>query len=75
MSEDDLEQVIADLLARRKAAPAGSAERKFLERQLQAIRYSREGAGEIIEALDPLTWGGVPVTPLPSRPRQEDPEQ
>jgi hypothetical protein len=53
---DELEKIIQDLIDRKNAAPEGSAERLFLERQLRGLRYTYEDAGGIIEDLDPC-WG------------------
>jgi len=55
----ELEQTIAALIARKYAAPEGSAERRFLVRQLTGLRYSREEAGGIIEDLDPHDWAST----------------
>jgi len=49
----DLEAVIADLVARKNAAPFDSAERTFYERQLRYLRYEFEDAGGLIEQADP----------------------
>jgi hypothetical protein len=54
--DEELEAVIAALVERKNAAADGSAERRFLIRQLAGLRYSRELAGPIIENLDPY-WG------------------
>lgn len=54
---DDLEKTIADLVERKNAAPRDSSEHAFYERQLRALRYSREEAGDIIEGADPMDWG------------------
>lgn len=52
-----LEQTIRNLVARKNAAPDDSAEQRFYERQLRAIRYGGdEEAGGIIEQADPH-WG------------------
>jgi hypothetical protein len=42
---------------RKNVAPFDSAERAFYERQLRALRYRFEEAGDIIEGLDPDHWG------------------
>ena len=56
LGDEELEAVIADLVARKNAAADGSTEQRFLIRQLAGLRYSREMAGPIIEELDPY-WG------------------
>jgi hypothetical protein len=53
----NLEAVIIHLVRRKNAAPFDSAERAFYERQLRALRYRFEEAGNIIEGLDPDHWG------------------
>ena len=53
----NLEAVITDLVRRKNAAPFDSAERVFYERQLRALRYRFEEAGDIIEGADPDHWG------------------
>jgi hypothetical protein len=54
MTEEELEETIRDLVARKNAAPIDSAERAFYERQLRAIRYGPgDEAGGIIEEADP----------------------
>jgi hypothetical protein len=53
---DDLEQIIQNLVDRKNALPLDSPERRFYERQLAGLRYSREEAGGIIEELDRY-WG------------------
>lgn len=52
----NLEQTIADLIARKNAAAEGSAERTMAIRQLTGLRYSYKDAGPIIEDLDPAGW-------------------
>ena len=54
---DNLEQTIADLIARKNAAVEGSAEYRMAIRQLIGLRYSYKDAGPIIEDLDPFGWG------------------
>ena len=54
---NDLEQTIADLIARKDAAAPGSAQHRMAVRQLIGLRYTREEAGPIIEDLDPVDWG------------------
>lgn len=56
LSEEDLESVIAALIARKDAAVEDSAEWRFCHRQLAGLRYSYEMAGGIIEDLDPFGW-------------------
>jgi hypothetical protein len=51
-SEEELERIIAALVARRHAAAEGSASRRAAERQLQGLRYTYDGAGGIIEELE-----------------------
>lgn len=64
MTERELEQTIAALVKRKNAAEEDSAEYLFAMRQLQGLRYSYEGAGGIIEELDPWGWGSY-CRPLP----------
>ena len=65
MPVEELERVIAELVARKNAAREGSAERAMAVRQLQGLRYGRgnEEAGGIIEQLDE-DWGSY-CYPLP----------
>src|SRR6516225_2990320 len=49
----DLEQTIADLIDRKKELDIDSPEYQLIN------RYSREGAGGIIEDLDPFGWGAT----------------
>lgn len=66
----ELEQQIAALLKQRDAAGEGTPGYAFAVRQLQGLYWSREGAQEILEALDPLLWGD-----FTGRPRKTaDPE-
>jgi hypothetical protein len=53
----NLEAIITHLVHCKNAAPFDSAEHAFYERQLRALRYRFEGAGEIIEGADPDQWG------------------
>jgi hypothetical protein len=57
-NEEELERVIAVLIARKNAAPDDSAEFRMAERQLRGLRYNSpfEAAGGIIEDLDER-WG------------------
>jgi hypothetical protein len=55
--DEELERVIAALVARKDAAAAGSAEHQMAVRQLRGLRYTYENAGPIIEDLDPDGWG------------------
>jgi hypothetical protein len=61
--DEELEAVIAAVVKRKNAATEGSAEYCMALRQLTGLRYSRELAGDIIEALDPY-WG-LECRPLP----------
>jgi hypothetical protein len=66
LHEDEaLEATIAALVARKNAAPEGSAAYRMAMRQLIGLRYTRELAGPIIEELDPY-WGedATPHRPL-----------
>lgn len=60
MDEQQLEQVIADLVARKYRARQGSAEREFIQRTLNGLRYTYELAGGIWEDVDPNGWGATP---------------
>ena len=51
-----LEEQVRQLVDRKEAAPPGSAEYKLVVRMLQGLRYSYEGAGGLIEDMDP-DWG------------------
>jgi hypothetical protein len=62
---DELESIIAPIVKRKNAAREDSAEYRMALRQLTGLRYSREGAGGIIESLDPY-WGQE-CQPLPRR--------
>jgi hypothetical protein len=53
---DDLEQAIADLIARKNAALKARRNARMAARQLRGLHYSCEGAGPIMEDLDPLEW-------------------
>jgi hypothetical protein len=53
---DELEQTLREIIARKNAAEIDSPQYRFANRQLRGLRYTREGAGGIIEDLDPL-WG------------------
>jgi hypothetical protein len=66
----DLEQTIADLVDRKKALDLDSPEYQLINRMLTKLRYSREGAGGIIEDLDPFGWGAT-CRPLESTPATE----
>jgi hypothetical protein len=57
MSEDELERVIAAIVARKNAAAEDSADRQMAVRQLDGLRSSYKDAGPIIEELDPYLWG------------------
>jgi hypothetical protein len=47
--DEELEQLIADLVERLEAAPEGSAEHRFVERQLAGLVDTRELAQPILE--------------------------
>lgn len=65
----DLERQIAELIARKYAAPEGSAERRMALRQLVGLRSSYAEAGPIMEELDPYEWGSTdPLRPEAERP-------
>ena len=49
----DLEKIIADLAERKRAALVDSAEWLVANNALIALRYSADGAGDLIEDLDP----------------------
>ncbi len=55
----ELEDIIAELIRRKYAAPERSAERELIKRQLNGLRLSNEAAGPIMEDLDPLEWGST----------------
>jgi hypothetical protein len=59
----ELEQTIAALIARKNAAPEGSAQWRMVVRQLRGLYLGHEDAGGIIEDLDPLEWGCVHSAP------------
>jgi hypothetical protein len=52
----DLEQTIAELVERKRNALVDSAEWTLANNGLIALRYSADGAGDLIEDLDP-DWG------------------
>jgi hypothetical protein len=54
----DLEQIIDELVYRKKKLDLDSPERKLINRILTGLRYSYEDAGGIIEDLDP-DWGAT----------------
>jgi hypothetical protein len=64
-NEEELERVIAALVARKNAAPDNSAGFRMAERQLRGLRYNcpLEATGGIIESLDER-WGEY-CSPLP----------
>jgi hypothetical protein len=66
----DLEQIIDDLVDRKKALDMDSAEYQLINRILTKLRYSREEAGGIIEDLDPFGWGAT-CRPLAASPATE----
>jgi hypothetical protein len=47
--DEELEQLIADLVERMNAAPEGSPEHRFVERQLAGLVDTRELAQPILE--------------------------
>jgi hypothetical protein len=57
MTDEQLEQIITDLIERKYAAPADSAERQLILNQLNGLRHSYELAGPMMEDLDPKEWG------------------
>ena len=57
LTEHELEVIIRALVKRKNALPMDTPEYTFYERQLQALRYSHEEAGGIIEEADPRAWG------------------
>jgi hypothetical protein len=63
----DLEQIIDELVYRKKQLPLDSPEYQLINRELTGLRYSREEAGGIIEDLDPFGWGAT-CRPLESSP-------
>jgi len=69
----DLEQTIDDLVERKKRAELDSPEWTLANNALIALRYSANGAGDLIEDLDP-DWGSTfrrPALVLPAtEPRQ-----
>ena len=62
-TDPELEQIIAELVEAKYAAPKGSAEYLMAKRQLAGLRYSRELAGPIMEDLDPRGWGATSPNP------------
>jgi len=54
----DLEQIIDDLVYRKKKLDLDSPERQLINRILTGLRYSYEDAGGIIEDLD-RDWGAT----------------
>lgn len=67
MTEQELERVIAELVARKKELvkrkgpeAIDGAEYAFLQRQLNGLRYSYEEAGPIWEGLDTFGWDATP---------------
>jgi hypothetical protein len=59
MDDIELERVIADLVARKKALRTCGAEHDMLDRVLNGLRYSYEQAGPIWESLD-TTFDATP---------------
>jgi hypothetical protein len=64
MNNTELRKVIAALVARKDALPDVGPEYRFVERQLNALRYTYEQAGDIWEELDPC-WGATPLAAAP----------
>jgi len=62
----DLEQIIDDLVYRKKKLDLDSPERQVIDRVLTGLRYSCEEAGGIIEDLD-FDWGAT-CRPLAASP-------
>ena len=58
--EDELEAIIAALVKRKNASKYDSAEHRFIERQLNALRYTYERAGEHWESID-ICWDATPL--------------
>jgi hypothetical protein len=70
---DDLERTIADLVERkRRAELVGDAEWRLANNALIALRYSADGAGGLIEDLDP-DWGTTFRRPAAASPSTEPP--
>jgi hypothetical protein len=65
----DLEQIIDDLVYRKKKLDLDSPERRFINHILTGLRYSYEDAGGIIEDLD-RDWGAT-CRPLAASPATE----
>jgi hypothetical protein len=65
----DLEQIIDDLVYRKKNLDLDSPEYQLINRILTGLRYSYEDAGGIIEDLDPFGWGAT-CRPLRATPAQ-----
>ena len=66
----DLEQTIAELVERKRAALVDSAEWTLANNALIALRYSADGAGDLIEDLDP-DWGTTFRRPAVASPTTE----
>ena len=60
MPEAQLEQIIADLVARKYAPDVSDADVAMLDRVLNGMRYKYELAGPIWEGLDPYGGGATP---------------
>jgi hypothetical protein len=61
--DPELEQIIAELIERKYAAPKGSAEYLMAKRQLAGLHGDYEMAGPIMEDLDPHGWGAKRPNP------------
>ena len=59
MDEEQLEKIIAALVKRKEDIATGEAERAMLDRVLNGLRYTYEGAGGIWESLDDA-WDATP---------------
>ena len=58
MTEEQLEEIIGDLVRRKKHARP--TEKAMLNRVLNGLRYTYEQAGGIWEDLDPFGWTADP---------------
>jgi hypothetical protein len=65
----DLDQTIADLVERKRAALVDSAEWTVANNALIALRYSVTGAGDLMEDIDP-DWGTAFRRPTAASPAQ-----
>jgi hypothetical protein len=67
---DDLEETTADLVERKRAALVDRAEWILANNALIALQYSADGAGDLIEDLDP-DWGTTFRRPSVASPSTE----